>query len=110
MATRLDLPATWIKDSERRTRAQVPVAATFQTKAEIALALLDQANAWGVRHACVVSDADYGDNPTFLNGLASRQERAVVAVRANFSVVLQRSCTASLQRADQVRQALPRWQ
>jgi SRSO17 transposase len=110
VATRLYLPAAWIADEERRTRAQVPAVTTFQTKPEIALALLDQANAWGVRHACVVSDADYGDNPTFLNGLELRQERAVVAVRANFSVVLQRASAAALQRADQVLQALPRWQ
>jgi SRSO17 transposase len=110
VATRLYLPAAWIEDRERRTRAQVPIATTFQTKAEIALALLDQANAWGVRHACVVSDADYGDNPAFLNGLETRQECAVVAVRANFSVVLQRARAATLQRADLVLQALPRWQ
>jgi hypothetical protein len=29
----------------------------FRTKPEIALDLLDQADAWGVRYACVVADA-----------------------------------------------------
>lgn len=63
VSTRLYLPQEWIDDAERRPNAQVPEPVKFQTKAEIALALLDQANAWGVRHAGVVTDADYGDNP-----------------------------------------------
>jgi SRSO17 transposase len=44
-----------------------PAAVRFQTKAEIALALLDEANACGVQHRCVTCVADYGDNPHFLN-------------------------------------------
>jgi SRSO17 transposase len=112
VATRLYLPKEWTNDRERRAQAHVPGAVTFQTKAEIALGLLDQANEWGVRHACVVADADYGDNPAFLNGLETRQERYVVAVRASFSVALARRAAASLQRADAVLEALPRrqWQ
>ena len=69
VATRLYLPQAWAEDAERRTQAHVPEAVGFQTKAEIALALLDEANACGVQHACVTCDADYGDNPKFLNGL-----------------------------------------
>jgi len=57
---------------------------------EIALALLDEAKACGVRHACVTCDADYGDNPHFLNRLEQRGERHVVAVRADFSIILGR--------------------
>jgi hypothetical protein len=43
-----------------------------------------------VRHACVTCDADYGDNPHFLNRLEQRGERHVVAVRADFSIILGR--------------------
>jgi len=110
VSTRLYLPQEWIDDTPRRQKAQVPETGKFQTKAELALALLDQAKAWGVRHAGVVADADYGDNPSFLNGLEACRERYVVGVRANFSVVLSRHATAPVQRADQVLAALPRRQ
>jgi SRSO17 transposase len=52
----------------RRLAAQAPAEVSFQTQAEIALALVDRAPAYGVRRACVAADADYGDNPAFLNG------------------------------------------
>ncbi len=107
VATRLYLPREWAEDAERRKQAHIPEAVSFQTKAEIALALLDEANAWGVEHAGVTCDADYGDNPNFLNGLEDRQERHVVAVRANFSVTLGRGQTSPVLRADTVLAAHP---
>lgn len=105
--TRLYLPKSWANDPERRQEAQIPDSVKFQTKAEIALDELDQANAWGVPHACVTVDADYGDNPNFLNGLEQRNERYAVAVRANFSVARGRSASLPMQRADEVLRSIP---
>jgi SRSO17 transposase len=108
VATRLYLPQGWTEDAARCKQAHVPEAVMFQTKAEIALALLDEAQVCGVGHTCVTGDADYGDNPNFLNGLADRGERHVVAVRANFSVILGRGKDRPVHRADEVLAAQPR--
>lgn len=109
VATRLYLPRKWCEEPERRAAGQIPDDVVFQTKPEIALALVDEARTLQVRHSCLVADADYGDNPQFLNGLEQRQERYVVAVRANFSVALSRRGDAPVQRADDILAALPKW-
>jgi SRSO17 transposase len=43
MAVRLYLPRAWAEAPQCRRKARVPDAVSFQTKPEIALALLDQA-------------------------------------------------------------------
>jgi len=88
VATRLYLPKEWTDDAQRLHKAKVPKDITFQTKPQIALALLDQADAWKVPYAAVVADADYGDNPNFLAGLEKRHKRYVVEVRKDFRVAL----------------------
>jgi SRSO17 transposase len=110
VAVRVYLPQSWADDPVRRQQARVPTAVTFQTKPEIALALLDQARAWGVPHRCVVADADYGDNPNFLAGLEARQEPYVVAVRTDFAVRLRKAVISRLWRGDALLQTVPRWQ
>jgi SRSO17 transposase len=109
VAVRLYLPKAWAEDPERRQKAHVPPQVSFQTQPEMALALLDQARAWGLPHRCVVADADDGDNPHFLTGLEARQERYVGGVRADFRVSQQRKAAGPVQRADLMLRALPRW-
>src|SRR5215831_19109812 len=88
VATRLYLPKEWAFDLARRAKARIPQEVEFQTKPEIALGLLDKADSWGVKYAVVVADADYGDNPNFLEGLEKRKKRYVAAVRKDFKVAL----------------------
>lgn len=99
VASRLYLPKEWAYDPARRETAKVPEEIVFQTKPQIALELLDQAKDWGLRWACVVTDADYGDNPNFLDGLEKRRRRYVNAVRCDFAVSLNRH-GGEVQRAD----------
>jgi len=88
VCTRSYLPEAWANDPQRRQKAGVPETVTFQTKPQIALALLDEADSVGVAYSCVVADADYGDNPNFLLGLEQRRKPHVVAVRKDFRVAL----------------------
>lgn len=110
VAVRLYIPKSWADDHERRRNARLPDEISFQTKSEMALALLDEARAWGVPHRCGVADADDGDNPNFLAGLEARQVPYVVAVRVDVRVSPGRAVTRPVQRADQWLHTLPRWQ
>jgi SRSO17 transposase len=107
--TRLYLPKAWAGDEQRRHKAKVPEEVAFQTKQQIALDLLDKADRLGVPYSCVVADADYGDNPNFLEGLEKRQKRYVAAVRKDFKVALTRGGPA--EQAEAALAALPsgRW-
>jgi len=102
VAVRLYLSEDWCADAVRRTKAHIPDDLQFQTKPEIALALLDQAKAWGIRHACITADADYGDNPNFLDGLETRDEQYVVAIRADFRVAIAGTAEQRLERVDAI--------
>ena len=85
VSARLYLPESWITDDERRKRTHVPDEISEQTKPEIALQLLDQAQAWGLPIQAVVVDAGYGDNPNFLAGLDARRVPYICAVEISSS-------------------------
>ena len=83
---RLFLPEKWASDPERRRRAGVPADITFQTKLEIAVKLLDQALAAGVRKHVVLADAGYGDSTEFREALAARELTYVVGINGEIAV------------------------
>ena len=83
---RLYLPDDWCEDEERRQEAQIPADVTFQTKPEIALDLIDEAQAAGVPFQLIGADSVYGDNPTFLEGVEARKLDYVVVVACDFGV------------------------
>lgn len=105
---RLYLPAEWTEDPDRCLKVGVPPEVTFQTKPQIALALLDEARAMQIPHGAVVADAGYGSDPPFLAGLEERQEPYVVAVPCDFRVEVEGEPAWGSRRADVVLQDLPR--
>ena len=104
---RLYLPEKWTSDEVRMYKAKVPEDITFKTKAQIALELLDQANAMGGRHSIVVADSFYGRDVTFLEGLQARQEAYAVSVPFDFTVLLQGDLKAYNLSAKPGKPALP---
>jgi SRSO17 transposase len=105
VAVRLYLPKRWAEDRDLRRAAHVPDGVRFQTKPQLALALLDEARELEVAHACITVDADYGDKPSFLNALEARDEAYVVAIAVDFTVAATR--TSEPQRADVLLQGVP---
>lgn len=94
VTARLYLPEAWTTDRARCRVAQVPAPVRFQTKGAIALDLVDTAQAAGVPAQTVVSDAGYGDQPGFLDGLEARQLAYLVAVPSTVGFRLAAAVTA----------------
>ena len=86
VTARLYLPEGWTQDSARRDKAQVPSGIGFQTKGEIALELIDEGRRAGIELKAVLTDAGYGTQPAFLDGLEIRELAygAAVAVSTRF--------------------------
>ena len=104
ITAQLFLPEPWVADQQRRERAHGPADLSFHTKPQLALQLVDRARQWGVPFRFVVTDAGYGDKPTFLAGLEERQIPYVCAVERNFGVRLPAEVQAAAQ-AEPVKQA-----
>src|SRR3954463_4418725 len=69
IAYRLYLPEAWAGDPARRALAGVPGEVEFRTKPAIALDQIVQALADGVPPGVVVTDAGYGNDPDFRDGV-----------------------------------------
>ena len=71
IAYRLYLPEAWASDPARRALAGVPGEVEFRTKPAIALDQIGQALADGVPPGVVVTDAGYGNDTDFRDGVTA---------------------------------------
>jgi len=102
VGVRLYLPRDWTNDPVRCAQAGVPEDIVFQTKPEIALDLLDEADRRQVSYKVIGGDADYGGDSTFLSGLEARGKRYVVAIPCDFHVEVKGQAALGSRRADGV--------
>jgi SRSO17 transposase len=77
---RLYLPDAWTNDQERRKKAGIPDSVEFEEKWRLAIHLLDEALAAGVRKHVVLADAGYGDVSEFRREVVARGLHYVMAV------------------------------
>jgi len=81
---RLYLPKKWTTDKARCDQAGIPKdRRTFKTKPQLALELVDEAIAAGVKFRYVGADALYGNNPQLLRGLMERKIKFIADVHMN---------------------------
>jgi SRSO17 transposase len=78
----LYLPKEWAADRERRQEAAVPATVAFQTKPQLARAMLERALGAGVPFAWVTGDEIYGGDRRLRLWLEERQVPHVLAVKS----------------------------
>jgi len=76
----LYLPKPWADDPVRRKKTRVPMEVTFQTKPQIAAALVARST---VSFDWVTADEGYGRDGTFLDALEQSQQRYLVEIPCN---------------------------
>jgi SRSO17 transposase len=81
--TELFLPESWNSDRERCRQAGIPDDVVYRPKHQIALELLDRAEANGVHLEWITADSWYSEKPAFLAGLEQRGRRYVVEIPRN---------------------------
>jgi len=79
----LYLPEAWAADAARRQKTRVPPEITFQTKPQIAAALVARSC---VRFDWVTADEEFGRDGDFLDALEGSHQRYLVEVPANTTV------------------------
>jgi SRSO17 transposase len=82
----LYLPEDWCDDRRRRHRAKIPDDVRFQTKAELAWALIGEAAGWEIPRGPILADSAYGDDADFRAGLDDERLSYVVSVSPRTTV------------------------
>src|SRR5213082_2709869 len=86
VAYRLYLPEAWAADPPRRAMAGVPEEVAFATKPAIALDQIRQALADGVPPGVVVTDAGYGNDTDFRDGVTALRLAYVAGIQGTTSL------------------------
>jgi SRSO17 transposase len=82
----LYLPETWLT-REARQRAHIPATVAFQEKWRLAITLLRQARAAGLRITAVLGDAEFGDNRTLRQHLHRSRLDYALGVSSTLTVI-----------------------
>ena len=86
VAWQLYLPKSWSEDRDRCDTVGVPEEIGFATKAQIALAQLEQCSERGIPQGIVLADAAYGNDHTFRERLDARSLLYMVGIKGNTGV------------------------
>jgi len=76
-------PESWAADAKRRKKTRVPPEIEFQTKPQIAAALVARSS---VRFDWITADEEFGRDGDFLDALEGGQQRYLLEVPANTTV------------------------
>lgn len=82
----LYLPESWTSDPKRRKAARIPDEVSFQTKHQLALAMIDRALADGIPRGMVLADAAYGNSSEFREQVRQRGLDYAVAVEGSTKI------------------------
>jgi SRSO17 transposase len=85
VASRLYLPEEWAKDRKRRKRCGIPKEIRFQTRHELALAML-QEHGGLLPHRWIAGDDEMGRSGAFRRQLRALEELYLLAVPSNTTV------------------------
>jgi SRSO17 transposase len=86
VAYQLYLPEGWAADPARRATAGVPKEVVFRTKPEIALEQIRRAVANGLPRGVVVTDAGYGNDTDFRDGVTALDLPYVAGIQGSTSL------------------------
>ncbi len=104
----LYVPESWTEDRRRCQEAGIPDTVAFQTKPQLARAMVGRALAGGLIPAWVVGDEVYGNDRTLRRWLETQQQAFVLAIRSVEHLWVWDRGTPRERQVAQVADALPR--
>jgi SRSO17 transposase len=87
VAYQLYLPKSWADDPQRRAKAGVPSAVTFQTKLEIARTQIEWACDVGLPRGVVLMDSAYGTDVSLRKRMTELELKYAVAIRGRTRII-----------------------